>query len=65
MGLSNKQVGPKLLAKIQIYILTRAEFFLHFALKYPVLVFPPSNENTTVQDPGSKFSQFGRKVVKV
>ena len=34
MGLSNGQVGPKILAKIKIYILTRAE--LLFTLCYEI-----------------------------
>ena len=35
MGLSNKQVGPKLLAKIQIYILTRAELLFTLCSEIP------------------------------
>ena len=35
MGLSNKQVGLKLLAKIQIYILTRAELLFTLCSEIP------------------------------
>ena len=35
MGLTNEHVGPKILAKIKIYVLTRAEL-LRFAMRYPV-----------------------------
>ena len=35
MGLSNKQVGPKLLSKIQIYILTRAELLFTLFSEIP------------------------------
>ena len=35
--LSHKHVGLKILAKIKIYILARAEYFALFAMRYPVL----------------------------
>ena len=35
MGLSNQQVGLKLLAKIQIYILTRAELLFTLCSEIP------------------------------
>ena len=35
MPLSHEHVGSKILAKIKIYILTRAEF-AHFPMRYPV-----------------------------
>ena len=33
---SHKHVGSKVLAKIKIYILIRAELFFLFAMRYPV-----------------------------
>ena len=41
MGLTNEHVGPKLLAKIKIYVLTRAE--LLFTLCYEIEI--PCNRN--------------------
>ena len=41
MGLTNEHVGPKILAKIQMYVLSRAELLFNlcygnFAMRYPV-----------------------------
>ena len=43
MGLTNENVEPKILAKIKIYVLTRAELLfkvcqLRYAMRYPVLL---------------------------
>ena len=35
MGLSHEDVGPKLLAKIKSYILTRAELLFHLCYEIP------------------------------
>ena len=40
MGLSHEHVGPKILAKIQIYILTRAELLLSFPQTDEPYYFP-------------------------
>ena len=41
MGLSHKHVGPKILAKIQIYILTRAELLFTLCPEIPCKSFLP------------------------
>ena len=35
MGLTNKNVGPKILAKIKIYVLTRAELLFKVCYEIP------------------------------
>jgi hypothetical protein len=35
MGLTNEHVGPKILAKIKIYVLTRAELLFHLCYEIP------------------------------
>ena len=35
MGLTNERVGPKMLAKIKIYILTRAELLINLCYEIP------------------------------
>ena len=35
MGLTNENVGPKILAKIKIYILTRAELLFNLCYEIP------------------------------
>ena len=37
MGLSHEHVGPKILAKIKIYILTRAELLFHLCYEIPCM----------------------------
>jgi hypothetical protein len=36
MSLSHELLGPKILAKIKIYLLNRAELLFLFAMRYPV-----------------------------
>ena len=48
MALSREDVGPKILAKIKIYPLTRA-YFVHFAMRYPViLIIDKSVQNISI-----------------
>ena len=35
MSLTNEHVGPKILAKIKIYVLTRAKLLFHFCYEIP------------------------------
>ena len=35
MGLTNEHVGPKILAKIKIYVLTRAELLFNLCYEIP------------------------------
>jgi hypothetical protein len=41
MALSNEHVGPKILAKIKIYILTRAELLCHLCYEIPYIYTLP------------------------
>jgi hypothetical protein len=38
MGLSHEHVGPKILAKIKIYLLTRAELLFHLCYEIPCTI---------------------------
>ena len=39
MGLTNENVGPKILAKIKIYVLTRAELLFQVCYEIPCISF--------------------------
>ena len=39
MGLSHEHVGPKILAKIKIYVLTRAELLISLCYEIPCITF--------------------------
>ena len=56
MGLSNKQIGPKLLTKIQIYILTRAELLFTLCSEIPCIWLQTYYEKAVVR--------VGKKLVK-
>ena len=38
MGLTNEHVGPKILAKIKIYILTREELLINLCYEIPCII---------------------------
>ena len=38
MGLTNENVGPKILAKIKVYVLTRAELLLPLCYEIPCII---------------------------
>jgi hypothetical protein len=40
MGLSHEHVGPKILAKIKIYLLTRAELLFPLCYEIPCILDP-------------------------
>ena len=40
MGLTNEHVGPKILAKIKIYVLTRAELLFTLCYEIPCKIYP-------------------------
>ena len=40
MGLTNENVGPKILAKIKIYVLTRAELLFKVCYEIPCTYLP-------------------------
>ena len=43
MGLSHEHVGPKILATIKIYILTRAELLCRLCYEIPCITLEPVN----------------------
>ena len=59
MGLTNENVGPKILAKIKIYVLTRAELLFKVCYEIPCSYLIPTVILTTrvaarTQDVGNK-----------
>ena len=38
MGLTNENIGPKILAKIKIYVLTRAELLFKVCYEIPCII---------------------------
>ena len=60
MGLSNKQVGPKLFAKIQIYILIRAELLFKLCSKIPCILesFYTAQYKSTLEYLGKPITVF-------
>ena len=50
MPLSNEHVKAKILAKIKIYVLTRVELLLPYAMRYPVLHFHSKYHDTNLFD---------------
>ena len=41
MGLTNEHLGPRILAKIKIYVLTRAELLITLCYEIPCIRFNP------------------------
>ena len=39
MALTNEHVGPMILAKIKIYVFTRAELLIHLCYKIPCITY--------------------------
>ena len=39
MALSHEHIGPKIATKIKIYIPAEPNYFVHFAMRYPVGFF--------------------------
>ena len=58
MGLTNEHVGPKILAKIKIYVLTRAELLFQVCYEIPcskqALFSKNANKGTYLVENGQK-----------
>ena len=60
MGLTNEYVGPKILAKIKIYVLTRAELLITLCYEIPCTIenvaidFEKTRKGSSINDVSSE-----------